>query len=211
MARPGGDSLLFWSRVSRILGPAGCVAAYMESGRGWVLLQRLGEEAARLEPSAGLFAAAAGGPGSVCASTTAGARNGSVVTVFAAVPGPLARGAYVTAQVPPQSRAAAPAVLARLVARLLEVYGVSYLRLAARLAVLGGGAAAVLLLVHRRGYPAPLVYYASRGGYCVEAAGGGAVAAYPGDCRPGGVVLSARPRSGVVAVRVVRLEDALRG
>jgi len=209
MARPGLENLAFWSHVSSLAGPVECGGLYLEPpGGGWRLDQWLGALRRRLEPRAGLFAAVLGG-GAVCASTAAVAKNGSTVLLYAAVPGPLGREAVLTAQPPAPSKHVPGAVLARLARRLLEDYGVSYLRLAARLAKLGGGEAALLLLVLRRGYPAPLVYYASTRGPCVDTVPGEAVAAYPGGCRPPGVV-EARPRGGVVRVGYVELRDALR-
>ncbi len=219
MARPGLRTLVFWSRVSRLLGGAGCAAAYREDAvTGQWLVERWEAGGGLRALSAGhdLFALVAGGRGAVCCSGLLVAKNGSPVELFVAVRGPVQRSAALGAPAP--ARRVGAAVLCLFARRLLEVEGVSLVRLAARLARHGGGEAAVLALVRKpgRAAPAPLVYYASEGGACVEEAPvpGLGVAFHAGPCgggeaRPPGV-FHARPQGGVVRVEYVELGEALR-
>ncbi len=220
MARPGLGALVFWSRVSRLLGGAGCAAAYREeasTGR-WALERwELGGGLRALGAGHDLFALVAAGRGAVCCGGLVVAKNGSPLELFAAVRGPLRRSAAVTAGAAAPARRVAAAVLCLFARRLLEAEGVGLARLAARLARHGGGEAAVLALVRKpgRGAPAPLVYYASETGICVESPAPGMGAAFhAGPCsgeeaRPPGVA-HARPQGGVVRVEYTGMGEALR-
>jgi hypothetical protein len=209
MARPGLEALTLWSSVAASVGSVSCGMAYYEDEKGWRMEYWRSSAPRRVPLDASLFALASAGQSAVCASLHAFPRSGHSAVLFVAVPGPMGREALITAQPPQPSRRIPYAVLAGLARRLLEVYGVSYTRLVARLARLGGGEAALLVLVEKRGGPpAPLAYYASTRGVCISYSSQGVVAS-GGRCRPPGV-FAVRPQGGAVRVEYVGFSEALR-
>ena len=212
MARPGEEALLAWSLIARD-APYACYAAYMEDTRGW-RIEAAEERPQGLRPpvAARLFALIAAPPRGVCGATSLFARSGHMARVYIAAPGPVSREAVLTANPPAPSRRLPSAVAVRLAHRLVELEGVGYMRLAARLAKLLGGEAALLVLVERRGPPAPLVYYASTKNFATRGSPGRWVAAgvrlgtqprLPG-------VLHLRPQAGIIRAEYVSLDRALR-